>query len=164
MVELMYQRLSVIIIDESVIAIKVIREHYADMPIIALNVFYPTKKGFRTMMGLEPKAASAILHETGAEVIGAACGLMSKSKDISEWWYPAATALLKEVRRGTDKYLAILPDAGLAQLINDKTVYPAPPEGMASEVLNWIDVGARIVGGCCGTGLEHGRRISTVLH
>ncbi len=51
----------------------------------------------------------------------------------------------------------------MAQLINGKTVYPASPEEMASEVLNWINVGARIVGGCCGTSLEHGKTISAVI-
>ena len=67
------------------------------------------------------------------------------------------------MKQETDRYLVALPDAGLAQLINDRTVYPASPEEMASEVLNWVDVGARIVGGCCGTSLEHGRKVSAVL-
>ena len=43
---------------------------------------------------------------------------------------------LREVKQGTDRYLMIIPDAGLAQLVNGKTVYPATPEDMASEVLN----------------------------
>ena len=149
-------------IEELVIAIKAIKDHYPNMPIIGSNVFYAGKKGFRTMMGLDPKATSAKLQETGAEVIGASCGLMTKSKYTSEW-YPAATALLKEVKEGTNRYLIVSPDAGLAQLINGKTVYPASPEEMASEVLNWINVGARLVGGCCGTSLEHGKTISAVI-
>ncbi len=114
------------------------------------------------MTGLDPKTASAKLQEAGADVVGFNCGLMTKSLDTSEW-YPAATTLLKEMKQGTDRYLFAAPDAGLAQLISDRTVYPASPEEMASEVLNWVDVGARIVGGCCGTSVEHGRRVSAVL-
>jgi len=148
-------------IDESVIAIKVAKDH-SDIPVLAATVFYAGKKGFRTMTGLDPKAASAKLQEAGADVVGFNCGLMTKSLDTSEW-YPAATILLKEMKQGTDKYLLALPDAGLAQLISDRTVYPASPGEMASEVLNWVDVGARIVGGCCGTSIEHGRRVSAVL-
>ncbi len=148
-------------LEAQVIAIKVAKD-LADLPIISQNIFYATKKGFRTMMGDDPKAASARLQEAGVDVIGSSCGLMTKSLDTSGW-YPAATTLIKEMRQGCSRPLSIQPDAGLAQLINGKTVYPALPEEMASEVLNWIDAGARIVGGCCGTSLEHYRRISAVI-
>jgi len=132
------------------------------MPVIARNIFYAGKKGFRTMDGWDPKTASARLQEAGAEVIGTSCGLMTKSLDTSEW-YPAATALLKEIRQGTDKPLMIQPDPGIPQIINGKTVWPASAEEMASEVLNWVNIGARIVGGCCGSSLEHGVKMAAVL-
>lgn len=148
-------------IDEGVIAIKVAKD-LTDLPVIANDVFYPTKKGFRSMMGLDPETSAAKLHQTGAEIIGTNCGLMTKSLDTSEW-YPAATALLKELRQGTDKYLCIQPDPGIPQLINGKTVWPVSPEAMAGEVLNWVDAGASLVGGCCGTGLEHYGKIAAVL-
>jgi 5-methyltetrahydrofolate--homocysteine methyltransferase len=149
-------------IEQTEIVIKAIKERYPDIPIIARNIFYAGKKGFRTWAGLDPQAATVRLHKTDAEVIGAACGLMTKSLDTSEW-YPAATALLKEIRQGTDKYIMIQPDPGQPQLVNGKTVWPVSPEEMASEVMNWVNVGARIVGGCCGTGLEHGIKILAVL-
>jgi len=34
---------------------------------------------------------------------------------------------------------------------------------MAREVSNWVSAGARIVGGDCGSNLEHMRKIATVL-
>ncbi len=149
-------------LEESVIAIKVAKDNYPDIPVVGSNVFFISKKGFRTMMGLTPQAASSRLQEAGADVIGFNCGLMTKSKDTAEW-YPAATYLLKEIQEGTSKYLWIAPDAGIAQLINGKTVYPASPDDIASEVLNWIKIGASVVGGCCGTSLEHVKKISDVV-
>jgi len=148
-------------IDESVLAIKAVKD-IRNIPILTDNVFYLGKKGFRTMMGLDPITASAKLQEAGADVVGFACGLMTKSCDSSEW-YPGATALLKEMKQGTDRYLRVLPDAGLPELIDGKTVWPASPEEMASEVPNWVNTDARIIGGCCGTTLEHLRKISAVL-
>jgi 5-methyltetrahydrofolate--homocysteine methyltransferase len=148
-------------IDEGVIAIKVAKD-LTNIPVIANDVFYPTKKGFRSMMGLDPKTSAARLQEAGADVVGTNCGLMTKSLDTSEW-YPAATTLIEELRQGTDKYLCMQPDAGLARLVEGKTVYPASPEEMASEVLNWVNAGVNLVGGCCGTGLEHYRKIMKVL-
>jgi 5-methyltetrahydrofolate--homocysteine methyltransferase len=148
-------------IEEGIIAIKVAND-LTDIPVIAHDVFYPTKKGFRSMMGLDPKTSAARLHRTGAEVIGTNCGLMTKSRNASEW-YPSATTLVKEMRQGTDRPLCIQPDPGIPQIINSKTVWPVSPEEMASEVPNWVDAGAHIVGGCCGTGLEHYGGISTVI-
>jgi len=148
-------------IEEGVIATKVAKD-ISDLPIIFQNVFYAGKKGFRTMMGLAPEEASARAEEAGADVVGASCGLMTKSIDPSDW-YPAATNLVKEMRKGCSKPLSIQPDPGIPQIVNGKTVWPVSPEAMAKEVPNWIDARARIVGGCCGTGFEHYRRLSAVL-
>ncbi|MDP6042884.1 MAG: homocysteine S-methyltransferase family protein [Dehalococcoidales bacterium] len=145
-------------IDEALIAIEVARD-LCDVPIISQNIFYSTKNGFRTMMGDDPIKASAKLEEVGVDVIGGSCGLMTKSLDTSEW-YSAATTLIKEMRKGCRGPLSIQPDAGLAQLVDGKTVYPVSPEEMVDEVKAWVDAGARIVGGCCGTSLEHYRKIS----
>jgi len=148
-------------IDEALIAIRVARD-LCDLPIISQNIYYTTKYGFRTMMGADPIQGSAKLEEAGVEVIGGSCGLMSKSSNPADY-YPSATNLVKEMRKGCNVPLVIQPNAGLAQLISGKTVYPATPEQMASEVLHWVDAGARIVGGCCGTSLEHYGRVSAVI-
>jgi len=148
-------------IDEALVAIQVARD-LCDLPILSQNVYYTTKQGFRTMMGSDPIQGSARLQEAGVEVIGGSCGLMSKSSNPADY-YPSATNLVKEMRKGCSAPLVIQPNAGLAQLVDGKTVYPATPEQMGTEVLNWVDAGARIVGGCCGTSLEHYRRISAVL-
>jgi 5-methyltetrahydrofolate--homocysteine methyltransferase len=149
-------------VEAAVIATKALKDHYPDVPVINRSLFYTGKKGFRTLMGLDPKTVATKFHEAGAEVIGFSCGLMNKSEDASQY-YPSATNLIKELRQGTDRYLIALPNAGLARLVNDETVYPATPEMMAKEVLNWVDAGARIVGGCCGTSIEHGRMTAAVL-
>jgi len=148
-------------IEEGIIAVKMAKE-LTDIPVIAHDVFYPTKKGFRSMMGLAPGTSAAKLQEASADVVGTNCGLMTKSLDTKDW-YTAATELVREIGKGTDRPISFQPDAGLAQLVGGETVYPAFPEEMASEVLNWVSAGARMVGGCCGTSLEHCRRISAVI-
>jgi len=107
-------------------------------------------------MGLDVKTASARLAEAGADVVGAVCG------DIAR---PIGNALtvVKEMRQGYDKPLLIKPDAGLAQLIEGKIVQPLTPEEMANEVPKWIAAGASLVGGCCGSSLEHIKAISTAV-
>ena len=140
-------------LEASVIAIRVAKEN-CHLPVLSNNVFYLGKKGFRTIMGNDPVVGSARLQEAGADVIGACCGLVS---------YDEASILLREVRKGCQRPLLMLPDAGLAQLVNGETVYPATAEQIAIAVPGWIDAGARIVGGCCGPSLKHIRAISAVV-
>jgi len=45
-------------------------------------------------------------------------------------------------------------------LIDGKIVQPLTPEEMAREVPGRIAAGASIVGGCCGTSLEHIKAIT----
>ena len=145
-------------LDEALVAIQVARD-LCSLPIISQNIFYTTKKGFRTMMGLDPVTASAKLESAGVEIIGGSCGLMSKVGDGSDY-YRAATALVKEMRKGCSKPLVIQPNAGMPLLVEGQTLYPATPAQMAEEVEHWVCAGARLVGGCCGTNLDHYKAIS----
>ena len=148
-------------IDEKLIAIEVAKK-ITDLPIIAQNVFYKGKKGFRTMMGLDPTRASKRLQEAGVDVVGASCGLM-KSEHDDYMYYEGTTELIKEMKKGCNKTLSIQPNAGLAQLVNGETIYPATSDEMVREAPNWISSGARIIGGCCGTSLEHYRKLSLLV-
>jgi 5-methyltetrahydrofolate--homocysteine methyltransferase len=69
----------------------------------------------------------------------------------------------KQIRQGTDEYPLLQPDAGMPELIDGETVYPKTPDKLESVLPKWLDAGAWIVGGCCGTTIEHYRRIAAVL-
>jgi 5-methyltetrahydrofolate--homocysteine methyltransferase len=151
-------------IEESIIAIQVAKD-LADVPVVAQNVYFKGKKGFRSMMGHDPATGSRMLKLAGADVVGASCGLMKHAEDASDPknYFQFATQLVQEMRRGFEGYLSIQPNAGLAKLVDGQTVYPATPEQMAQEAPNWIKAGARIIGGCCGTSLEHYRQLSKAI-
>ena len=59
---------------------------------------------------------------------------------------------------------AIVPDTRRALLIDwgDTTTYELDPEAMAKDYPALLDAGCNIVGGCCGSGPEHIRRIAAV--
>ena len=148
-------------LEEKLIAVEVAKD-LSDKPVVAQNVFYQGARGFRTMMGLDPTQASARLQDSGADAVGASCGLMKREEDPYSY-YAGATSLVEQMREGTTKPLSIQPNAGMAQLVKGQTVYPATPRELAREVPRWIEVGARIVGGCCGTSLEHYRAIRPIV-
>lgn len=151
-------------LEESAIAVKVAKD-LANVPVIAQNVFYQGNAGFRTMMGHDAGTATARIVEAGADIVGASCGLMKTGPMVSghTGYFEAATGLVREMRESCNSLLSIQPNAGMAQLVDGTTEYPGTPEEMAREVTAWIDAGARIVGGCCGAGLNHYRAIAHLV-
>ena len=139
---------------QSVLAMKAAKEN-SDLPIVGLvHSLSPTPRGFRTPMGLDPTAGAKNLEKMGADVIGVQCGSIS---------YRDTTATLAEIRGACSKPLSARPNAGTPQLVDNKTIYPATPDMMAQEAPNWVQAGARIVGGCCGTTPEHIAKVTKAL-
>lgn len=151
-------------IEEAAIAIRVAKD-LADIAVISQNVYYAGLKGFRSMVGHDPAAGCRRLLEAGADVVGASCGLMKAADSPDQrTYYECAAALVEEMRAATTAPLSIQPNAGMAQLVDGKTtVYPATPEELAAAAPRMVGNGARIVGGCCGTSLEHYRRLNETL-
>jgi 5-methyltetrahydrofolate--homocysteine methyltransferase len=60
--------------------------------------------------------------------------------------------------------ISVLPNAGLPQLVDGKTVYPLGPEEFAAAVRHYVtDLGVSVVGGCCGTTPAHIRALRHAL-
>jgi homocysteine S-methyltransferase len=56
-----------------------------------------------------------------------------------------------------------VPNAGLPQRVSGQFVYAAGPGYFADAVPRFLDAGARIIGGCCGTTPEHIRHMRQAL-
>ncbi len=140
-------------IQEAVLAVKAAKD-FTQLPVIASMSFDFTPKGGRTMMGVDPKTAVEKLLDAGADVIGHNCGGATPEE---------STHILREMRILTDKPLVAKPNAGIPESVDGRQVYPATPERYAKEVPSWIAAGARVVGGCCGAGLEHTAKIAAAV-
>ena len=137
-------------LDEAISAIKAAKEN-TDLEIISTFTYEPTVQGeFRTMMGVSPAEAAVAAVEAGADIVGANCGK----------GYEGMKQIIEEIR-------AVLPDvpiiiqanAGLPELIDGESVFPATPKEMADQNPLWIEAGVNIIGGCCGTTDKHIRAI-----
>lgn len=57
--------------------------------------------------------------------------------------------------------ISCIPNQGLPEIIEGKTVYPMTPDEYSRQMKHFItDYGVSIVGGCCGTTPEHIRRLA----
>ena len=116
---------------------------HTDLPVFCAFAF--NAKG-RTMMGLRPEVAATRMAEIGVDAVGANCGDG-----------PAAiVAALGKMREATDLPLIAQANAGIPQIGQDaQTLWDVTPAQMTEHVRAFVALGARILGGCCGTGPEH---------
>src|SRR6266576_2935535 len=124
-------------LEELVDAIEAIRG-VSSLPIVALLTF---DESAETLAGVTASEAAERLAELDVAAVGAnhGAGLL------------AALAALE--RMGKDgKPLAALPNVGLASLAGGRVIYPhATPEYFAEFAAHARDLGAKVIGGCCGT-------------
>jgi methionine synthase / methylenetetrahydrofolate reductase(NADPH) len=66
---------------------------------------------------------------------------------------------LEKMTAFTNKPLSALPNAGLPASVDGRNIYLCSPEYMAHYAARFVEAGARIVGGCCGTTPEHIKEI-----
>ncbi|MBV8078847.1 MAG: bifunctional homocysteine S-methyltransferase/methylenetetrahydrofolate reductase [Actinobacteria bacterium] len=124
-------------LDELVDAITAIRS-VSGLPIVALLTF---DEGGETLAGVTAREAADRLAPLEVAAIGAnhGAGLLT-----------ALTALEQMQTDGLP--LAALPNIGLASLAGGRVIYPhATPEYFAEFAAHARNLGARLIGGCCGT-------------
>lgn len=139
-------------LEEVSIAIKVVKENTA-VPVIATMTFDKGTHGYKTMMGVSIKDAVLGLEKAGADIIGTNCGNgIGPMIDI-----------VREMRKYSSKPILVHANAGVPELINGKTCFRDTPDNMAEKVLDLINAGANIIGGCCGTTPEHIRAIRNAI-
>ena len=106
-----------------------------------------------TPAGVRPEDFARRLDAWGADLMGVNCSLG-----------PAIVLeTLERMAAVTSKKLTAQPNAGLPQMIGGRSLYLCSPEYMASYAQRFIETGARLVGGCCGTTPEHIKAIKAAV-
>src|SRR5215210_1233977 len=126
-------------LEELLVAIEAVRD-VSSLPVVAMLTF--DEQG-ETLGGVTAKEAIEALADQGLAAIGANHGAGIQ----------AALTALNEMH-ATDAHLALaaMPNIGLASLAGSRLVFPhATPEYFADFAAHARDLGARIIGGCCGT-------------
>jgi len=111
-------------------------------------------RGGRTNMGVSPEQAAETLLAMGVDAIGANCGA---TLEMTE----GAIANMHEV--APESILIAKPNAGKPRMVGREEVYDASPEDMAEYARRFVALGARLVGGCCGSTPEHIRAIAQAV-
>ncbi|MBR6583327.1 MAG: dihydropteroate synthase, partial [Treponema sp.] len=132
----------------AVIAAKeTMEELHKEFPIFVTNVY---DADGRTLSGSTPESMVCILEGLGVSAIGVNCSLGPKE-------------MLPTVKRLLDAAsvpVIVNPNAGLPKVVNGQTIFDVKPEDFVATMEEIKNLGATILGGCCGTTPEYIQKLT----
>tara|TARA_Y100001954_G_scaffold239616_1_gene316707 strand:+ start:8812 stop:11229 length:2418 start_codon:yes stop_codon:yes gene_type:complete len=127
-------------------AVVVAARQVCDLP-VALSM---TFEGDASLTGTTPQTFVDTMQNMGVELIGTNCSAgPEQMQNILRSWAPRLeTPVFAEA------------NAGLPELDDDgNTRFRLPPEPFAEQAAAFVDLGAKFIGGCCGTTPDHIRAL-----
>ena len=125
------------------LAIDAAREASIDLPILASMSF---DHDLRTAGNHSPAEAARRIADLGADIVGINCSVGP---------HHALQVVEQMAAVDDDLRVSVMPNAGMATRRGATFLFQATPDYFASYAPRFVDAGARIVGGCCGTTPEH---------
>ena len=135
-------------LEEATAAVEAVKSA-SDLPLVCS---FSYDRGLRTMMGVGPSQMAAATSDLGVVAIGANCGTTLGNME----------EIVRELSScGTGLPIWSKPNAGVPS--GHPPRYPVEAEEIGGFASRLVEAGARIVGGCCGSGPDHVRSIADVL-
>ncbi len=118
----------------------------SSLPVVVTMIFDESGK---LLTGGDVASVTAMLEGLGADAIGFNCGLGPEQMK----------KLLPQLTACCSLPIVINPNAGLPVVVNGQTVFDVEPDAFAESVKMLVEMGADVVGGCCGTTPAHIKRV-----
>ncbi|MDR5710140.1 MAG: homocysteine S-methyltransferase family protein [Armatimonadota bacterium] len=123
-------------------------------PHLPLVVTFSFDTHGRTNMGVRPEAAVQATRQWQLTAVGANCGA---TLEMTE------EALRRMREADPEAALVAKPNAGLPRFTESGLVYDATPQRLGEFARRVLDLGVRVLGGCCGTTPEHIRAMARAV-
>ena len=122
-----------------------------DLPVVVMLNF---NADLASAGGEEPQQIARVLTEAGADVVGVNCGVGPQA---------ALDMLQGMASSAATAPLAVKPNAGLPRVVEGQLRYPSDAAYFADFALRAKDMGAMLIGGCCGATPAHVRAMREAL-
>jgi len=122
----------------------------SSLPVLATMSF---EKDHRTFTGCLPSSMAITLEGLGVDGLGINCSL--GPNEI----YP----IVEELMKWTDVPVLIQANAGLPVVRNNEACYDVSEEEFAEVAAKFVNLGVKMVGGCCGTTPEYIKAVKEKL-
>lgn len=104
----------------------------------------------RSFTGCMPESMVATIEGLGVDAIGVNCSLGPKQ----------LVPIVQKISRIATIPIIVQANAGLPEIVDGKAIYNVNKEEFFTGVEQFVNLGASIIGGCCGTNPEFIKRIS----
>lgn len=113
-----------------------------DLPVFLTTAYDATEK---LLTGADPKTVVAMAEGLGVDAIGVNCSLGPEQM----------LGIVKQLVEYASVPVIVSPNAGIPRTENGQTIYDVDPENFTKTMVQIAQIGARCLGGCCGTTPEH---------
>jgi homocysteine S-methyltransferase len=135
---------------EAAEAVRAVRDLSDQVPILAGMTFLADG---RTAFGESAANALSTLAMAGADVVGMNCTLgPQESHDV-----------FSRLPATISAPLSVMPNAGYPTIVHGRNVYLSSPDYLREYAEAFVESGATVIGGCCGTTPEHIRAMSRAV-
>lgn len=131
-------------------ALSAVRAASKTMPLLAHATF--NVDGI-TDTGATPENIVAIAEGFHATAVGANCSTGPEPM----------VNIVKKMAEMSSLVISVQPNAGLPQIKNGKTIFPMNADDLRPYVSRFIEAGAGIIGGCCGTTPDYIRLVKSIV-
>lgn len=118
----------------------------SNLPVIVTMIFDENGK---LLTGGDVSSVTAMLEGLDVDAIGFNCGLGPEQMK----------SLLPQLTKCCSVPIVINPNAGLPVVVDGQTVFNVEPDEFAESVKALVEMGASVVGGCCGTTPSHIKKV-----
>ncbi len=118
----------------------------SNLPVVVTMIFDESGK---LLTGGDVASVTAMLEGLGVDAVGFNCGLGPEQMKN----------MLPQLTACCSLPVVVNANAGLPVVVNGQTVFHVAPEEFAQSVKTLVEMGAGIVGGCCGTTPAHIQRV-----
>ena len=119
------------------------------LPVFATAIFDERRK---LLTGADVPSVVALLEGLRVDALGINCGMGPEQM----------LPVLEEMLRYSSLPVIVKPNAGLPQQRDGKTCYDVVPEAFARLMKQITEMGASVIGGCCGTTPDHIRAMKAL--
>lgn len=123
----------------------------SDIPIVTQMSFHYF--GEEKFSGVTPEQAVKAMESWGVDVGGTNCGNGPQG----------VLACVERMRAASSIKLSAMPNAGLPEMVGNRTLYLATPEYMGEYARRFAQQGISLIGGCCGTTPAQIKEMSSFL-
>jgi len=137
------------VLNEVRAAVLAVKEQ-TDLPVIVSMTF---QEDGRTLTGVTPECYVNAVEALGVDGLGVNCSLGPEQ----------LLPIIKKILKVATVPVIVQANAGLPQVIGGKTSFSVTAPDYRPFVQEFLELGVRLIGGCCGTGPEHISEIRPII-